>query len=564
MNRKSRVTIGVAVMLSAMWSVTAEEVSSVSKNDLTWYFSEPAEVGQYANGDYWVVGPVTIDSITPHFDGSVYGWEVNPVAEGGQGLAQDCGGFDASLVPDVPYTASPGESILKTAPTGETRPCIKTAAVLTVVQNVPTDSGETVFRPPYAGSEKPSYSAANLRTDLLPSYDPVGDVETLEKIEKRYGDVRIEHKDGLLGRELHPADYMDDNGADIGYHNAEASMRFMLDDSVSEIRTALVDYLQYGIDLYHISKLGVVWHDGGGHRPGMKLPIVFTSVMLDDDEMKTYIADQNTFSEDVGIYTGANAGIPLYGFDKGGAGEREYWEAIVTGEGNSSLRDPYGYIDGGTEPGGADQFCCTSQPWKNVVACFYLMPALREVSSDGELFVYAERWIEHGAWAQPDPCAPAGSTMAEYGVSFGPDPENPGDCIRDTDASDGTGRFPDRHGVNADAGHRKSPFITEMWNTYRSTVAASKPIPTKNASAEPRNIRVSVGSRGLRVHVARSGMEVRLSLHDLQGRTLSTRTFLSDGMPREINAPSRVSRMYILSIKTNDGLETRKISFGPK
>ena len=36
---------------------------SVSQYGITWTFAEPARVGQFVNGDYYVVGPVTVKMI---------------------------------------------------------------------------------------------------------------------------------------------------------------------------------------------------------------------------------------------------------------------------------------------------------------------------------------------------------------------------------------------------------------------------------------------------------------------------------------------------------------------
>lgn len=39
--------------------------ASVSKDGITWTFSQSVPVGQFVNGDYYVVGPVTITAIDP-------------------------------------------------------------------------------------------------------------------------------------------------------------------------------------------------------------------------------------------------------------------------------------------------------------------------------------------------------------------------------------------------------------------------------------------------------------------------------------------------------------------
>jgi hypothetical protein len=46
-------------------AATLHGATSVSQFGITWTFSADHQVGQYANGDFWVVGPVTITGISP-------------------------------------------------------------------------------------------------------------------------------------------------------------------------------------------------------------------------------------------------------------------------------------------------------------------------------------------------------------------------------------------------------------------------------------------------------------------------------------------------------------------
>jgi hypothetical protein len=191
-----------ALVLSAVLVVIASvrgfaaTASSVSQYGITWQFDHSYTVGQFANGDWWVLGPVTITSITPAYrtrdfwdyttaktKGVVFkkinGWQVNPTSLGNQGFDETNFEFDSTLVPDLPYLALPGQSIVKaisdTNPahrantpgpdpvTGDPSP-LWTAAVLTVVGAVPPDSGSTVFRPPYVDANKPYYSITGVST----------------------------------------------------------------------------------------------------------------------------------------------------------------------------------------------------------------------------------------------------------------------------------------------------------------------------------------------------------------------------------------------------------------
>ena len=51
--------------LLALVSAHAETASQVSQYGVTWTFDRPREVGRFVTGDHWVVGPVTIVSVSP-------------------------------------------------------------------------------------------------------------------------------------------------------------------------------------------------------------------------------------------------------------------------------------------------------------------------------------------------------------------------------------------------------------------------------------------------------------------------------------------------------------------
>ncbi len=454
--------------------------TSVSQYGITWSFDGDYRVGQFANGDYWVVGPVSITSMSPNFDGSKNGWEVNPVSNRRQGFDANCRQFDASLVPSLPYNALPGDSIVKSISSGRTRPCLQTAAVLTVLAAPPPDNGATLFRPPYVGNDKPFYSLNDLHTDLLPSYAPVPATLSLGWVRKRFERVQLDHEQGGMGRFIHPVDNMPNYGADIAKDTGDGALRLMLNDPISDKMPALIAYIQYGIDLYHAVLNGQTWPSGGGHQPGRKLPLTFAAVMLDNQRMKAVIRDATFFHEDRGVYHSDKAGRALYGF-RGGR-EEKYWNTVRTYSGFKAARDPYGYIDGGGRPvTGSYQFCCTSQPWKGAALALHLMPALKTVWNNPVFFDYVDRWVNFGGWTQPDPCAPA---KGSYGVDYGPDGK--GGCIKDTDPSDGIGRFPKVHGTNADGGHRYSKFQAAMWNAYRGRTPGAPPSPPRNLKLSPR------------------------------------------------------------------------------
>ncbi len=535
MGRFFALALCAAVVPAQVFSATA---SRVSCNSIEWVFDREYTTGVFATGDPWVVGPVVIEEILPRRSNGRHGWEVNPVFHGDQAFDSRAGEYDARLCPGLPYRAQPGESIVKTVSRALSnsypRPVLGRAAVLTVLAEVPPDNGAAVFRPPYVGTEKPLIPISRLRTELLPSLRPVDHTPSLAWVRERYREVQLDHKGGRVGRYLHPSEHMPNYGGDIGKDNADAALRLMLDDPVEEKMPALITYVQYGIDLYYMVRIGHNWPAGGGHRPGQKLPMSLAAVLLDDEDMKDTVRYADVFHEDHGTFTGEGGGVSIYGFD--GWTEEVYWRVVVSGldgsaDGNKSIADPYGYIDGGPRPGQYYQYCCTSQPWKGTALACRIMPRIKELWLDTGIFEYTDRYVEFGLWTQPDPCAPADRNWSNYGVTFGPDGN--GGCIKDTDPSDGIGRFPELHGTQADEGHRYSRFQAAMWDAYRYSDATA--VAAARAPAAPRQplaaeqglrARISATDGGVRIaYTLAAHAPLRVAVHDVAGRLLFSRTY---------------------------------------
>lgn len=446
-------------------SAKTSQANSVTQYGITWQFNQATTVGQFANGDWWVLGPVVINSISPDFDGSLNGWQVNPMPGlNTQGYDDRVPyfDFDTSLIPTLPYHANPGDSIIKVisgdgrcTPDDDpsTHPCfIDLAAVLTVVDSIPPDNGGSVFRPSFMGNtDKVYYSINDLRTDLLPSMPHVPNAPSLMDIEEKFKRMQLDYTSSWIGRYLHPAQNMSQYGAAIAIDTNTTALRLMLDDSIDDKMPALIAYIQAGIDWYHMLDSGSRWSPNGGHFPGRKIPIVFTAILLDNQQMKNAIINNNNgeFQEDGHTYYGQN-GVALYGADRP---ESQYWRRITQGVGARDTRDPYGYVDGGgSEIGAAYQVCCTAQAYKGSALATLLLSQGQTVWGHDAFFDYVDRWVEFGVWASPDPCALQ-------------DPEDyTGVCIP------GTGRWKEKHGQLADAGNWRHPFVDNMWETYRSTV----------------------------------------------------------------------------------------------
>jgi len=458
-------------------SITIRDI--LKTGDITWYFNSKCTTGIFANGDYWVLGPVTIDSITPHYDGSNNGWEINPVVSGGHGFQSGCygAGFDSTLVPKLPFYADPKIyspdsiiSIVKTTVSTQGRQCIKCAEVITIVNKVPPGNGSLVFRPPYVGENKPYYFIKSIRRDLLPNnFMPVANMPSLEYIAKTFSKLRMDHKPGRMGVSLRP---IQSNMSDYQPENTpaqnDAVLRFMMNDSFEKKLPALINFLQFGIDKVHTMLDGQTWPAGGGHQPGHLVVLAFTAVLLDMEEIKSILKNA-TFFHGSKYFSVGKHGLTLWGIP---STEKGYWNYFMNTKGDRSQRDPYRYIDGG-KPSSEYQFI-TAQSHKGEILATHLMPKLKEAWNPVEWRMmqnYTDRWVLHGAWTIPDPYAPYDGIKENYGLTFGPDSEDSGNGIK------GTGRFPGAHGNARDDGQYKSAYVTAMWKAYRKSASDASTTP---------------------------------------------------------------------------------------
>jgi len=324
--------IGASVFLSGLYAFAD---TSISQFGITWTFDKDYPAGQYANGDYWVVGPVEIIGISPasvvQSGRTMNGSQLNPALGDIQGYDSAPGDmkYDAErnagrpggndLSPGNPLKISTGSlistiSLEKLQP----RPQLKTAAILTVVESAPE---EGAFRPPPVGKDKTSYwNKTNLNYSILKSLSPVSDTPPLAKVEKNFERPWLEQNPGWPARYIHPADNQPAYGREIAITLAEGLLSLHLDYSNQQKEHLFIRLVQYGIDVYGTAKEGGKWEDLGGHNPGRKMPMILAGLALNDKNILTYgnAADHFIFQEDRQTWyvTGNDVGRPLYTADK--------------------------------------------------------------------------------------------------------------------------------------------------------------------------------------------------------------------------------------------------------
>lgn len=138
-------------------TAAVREARSITQHGITWTFDREYPSGQFINGDYWVVGPVTVTEISPGFDGAKNGSVVD-VVPGEQGYdAREKDNYNESATVKVPLTLQPSSSLISTVGLPDAdisksrRVFVKTAAVLSVLEKVPP---KDAFRPAFSKGEK--------------------------------------------------------------------------------------------------------------------------------------------------------------------------------------------------------------------------------------------------------------------------------------------------------------------------------------------------------------------------------------------------------------------------
>ncbi|HET6247014.1 MAG TPA: hypothetical protein VFE47_04885 [Tepidisphaeraceae bacterium] len=452
---------------------------SVSEYGMTWTFDKPAHVGQFINGDWYVVGAVTIVQIDPkplhgaeipkgqldHMDNERpadqrvrNGFMLNPPAA--MKVSYDSGVrnyFDPSLIQKLPVAMTPGDSLVSSIsmPKGlelnaplrnkiergvEDSSPIETAAVLTcVAEPQPADA----FRPAFCDRTQKIYLARNLHRELLPTAAAAKSIPDILQY------VRFTQRPWVgtcfFGFE-EPVENMPSYGLEYGRVSGMCAL-LLCTDLIAEKKEVLLDnYVQVGIDLGGMIRAGHPgWYCWGGHGSGRKLPIVFAGILLGDEQLANiHTSFPNTcFGEDEQTAYGTSwTGAKVVFTGHSGIDE-------VTGVGRNKGRgEPWGPYEhtppaqwkGGQITSESYRRCCTSIGWVAEALALRLMHAEKTWNHDA-FFDYVDRWMEE------DDSAFVKEIKAKTGKDFSADWARQGQCWDD--------------------------FANDMWKLHRGKLGAT-------------------------------------------------------------------------------------------
>jgi hypothetical protein len=279
---------------------------NVARHGITWTFSAPMTVGEFANGDPWVLGPVHLVAIDPACavvgDRTMHGAMVDPDPSTLQH------GYDSALFgqwaerhyeplrnaalgigSEHPLVLQPGQSLVSIASTkapDKNQPQIDVAAVLTCVDKPPP---KDAFRPPYckatAGQKKVRFREADLDWRVLPELKQVAGMPAADAEAAKFEKLWLDHFPSWVGRFAHPCQAMPDYGRDLAAEVSSAALLLCSKGTKTEKRLLLVRFVQFGIDCEAIVRNGGSWPGNGGHGSGRKFPILFAGTVLGDAAM---------------------------------------------------------------------------------------------------------------------------------------------------------------------------------------------------------------------------------------------------------------------------------------
>ena len=441
-----------------------EQRSSVTQYGITWAFDGSYECGQFVNGDWWVVGPVTVTSVTPG-PRRATSTEVNDIGVNqwgdtclkndsslrngsmmvmtpstAQGYDSRGKSYDPNISINFPYQLKADRSLISSI-SNDTIPqqvlfsdmmweaeksgknIMKTAAVLTCLSTVPAADA---FRPAYIGGDKQIFRLSDVQWDKLMNLAPTALMPNWQKFERYVERPWLDHLMGgwqgqwLLPTRLNQPAY----GREYARIFSTASLMLHTKATREKKEKLLIRLIQIGIDFRGIAEVGGFWNEGGGHTSGRKFPILFAGIMLNNPYFAN-LPSTAIFHEDTETYYG-----------QGWAGQKALWQIVI----HHGIRTPYMQKSPDSWETGSwgeiserYRICCNAQAWVGQTLSVLLMKG-KSTWNHNAYFDVVEDWMR-----KEDIYA------ANRGNNARPPEE--------------TTTFPPY-----------DDFISEMWRTYRSNV----------------------------------------------------------------------------------------------
>ncbi len=389
--------------------------TTIEQHGITWTFARPVECGQFANGDWWVLGPVEIVAITPPSRGENgrigNGSMLNPDPTSlRQGYDNKMFGDDAAarfdpaanvafeVTREHPLQLAAGTSLVSTISVAApgAMPQLETAAVLTCVASAPPANA---FRPPYCGTDKTCrWTTDRLDLGRLANLQPVHGAPSLGDLTERFARPWLDHLPGWTGRFAYPRANMPGYGRELADLVGQAALALQLEAAPADKLPLVIAMVQLGIDCHGIVQNGGRFIADGGSGSGRKFPLLLAATLLQDETLRqTLRRYPHAFAEDVqtfvvretapGVVNGGHGGYRAEDLGLAEWGQRHADDPSL--DQKSWDADPY-------------RRCCTANAWLGYVLATRIM-GLRAHWANDALFDYVDRHVQTepaGSWTR--------------------------------------------------------------------------------------------------------------------------------------------------------------------
>lgn len=299
MKLKNKLIYLVFILFVFLFSLkNVQAATSVSQNSITWNFGRDYTIGQFVNGDYYVVAPegLIINSISPISVSSsrdMNGCMINPSHPGG------ANGFDEAITWDpsqyAPYSeylnvaldvsvsnplevaSSSSLVCVRSQESAGTLPAFTDMAILTVLNSQPPENS---FRPGYMGNDKTiPHTASDINWNKLGKLNPLLYAPSISAIEGVMDTVWYEGMIHWVGRYFRATNNVPISnygyGSNMAIYSNQALLLLNCDYSDVEKEGLLYKILQYSIDIENCNDNGIAWWPNGGHGHGRKSVLAF-------------------------------------------------------------------------------------------------------------------------------------------------------------------------------------------------------------------------------------------------------------------------------------------------
>lgn len=311
---------GIAFLASIfLLSDFSQAAKSVSHYGITWTFLEDRPTGVFANGEPWVVGPVTIKRIDPvsndsnPVEGTRNGSMLNPIPNTRQGFDSEPNTgipetqYDAgkNVALKLPLQLASGD-ILASSITRKAYPrFIDFVCVLTVLETSPPEGS---FRPgAYGKDHVVRWNKSDINYGVLKNLPKVLGAPSKAEIESvlpalPWWEWGPHQAHGILSAFENLASdsngQLSTYGREIANKWGNVALWLNLDYSNKEKEKAMIQTIQCGIDIMSYVENGGGFYPDGGHKSGRKFPVVLAAVALNDPDLRKFASNPDTFAED--------------------------------------------------------------------------------------------------------------------------------------------------------------------------------------------------------------------------------------------------------------------------